>query len=202
MSEFFDTLIRTIGGWYVDGGTIVWWIYRVLSILVIYKTFYSILGAFFTRIFPEAKKKHKYAIVIAARNEEKVIGNLLDSINAQDYPKKLLTTFVVCDNCTDHTKKIAQKHGAICYERFDDKRKTKGYALQYLFECIERDYGRQSFEGFFIFDADNLLEPDYVTRMNEAFDAGEKIITSYRNSKNIDENWINCFQKSLLYKKN
>ena len=47
---------------------------------------------------------HKYAVVIAARNEEKVIGNLLDSIKQQDYPSELVTTFVVADNCTDKTQ--------------------------------------------------------------------------------------------------
>ena len=192
MGSFFDSLIRTIGSWYPNASNILWWIYRVLAILTIYKTFYLILGTFFTRIFPKAKKNHRYGIVIAARNEETVIGNLLDSINKQDYPKDLITTFVVCDNCTDNTKKVAKKHGAICYERNDLEHKTKGYALQYLFECIEKDYRRDSFEGFFVFDADNLLELDYITRMNEAFDAGEKIITSYRNTKNFDENWISA----------
>ena len=190
MGSFFDNLIRTIGSWYPSGTSILWWIYRILAILTVYKTFYLIIGTFFTRIFPKAKKNHKYGIVIAARNEEKVIGNLLDSINKQDYPKNLITTFVVCDNCTDNTRKVAEKHGAICYERHDDIHKTKGYALKYLFECIEKDYKRRSFEGFFVFDADNLLETDYITRMNESFDAGEKIITSYRNTKNFDENWI------------
>lgn len=190
MGSFFDNLIRTIGSWYPSGTSILWWIYRILAILTVYKTFYLIIGTFFTRIFPKAKKNHKYGIVIAARNEEKVIGNLLDSINKQDYPKNLITTFVVCDNCTDNTRKVAEQHGAICYERHDDIHKTKGYALKYLFECIEKDYKRRSFEGFFVFDADNLLETDYITRMNESFDAGEKIITSYRNTKNFDENWI------------
>ena len=190
MSSFFDSLINIIGSWYNDGTSIQWWIYRILAILGIYKTFYLIIGTFFTRIFPKAKHNHKYGIVISARNEEKVIGNLLDSINKQDYPKNLITTFVVCDNCTDNTKAVALKHGAICYERHDLNNKTKGFALKYLFECIERDYKRDSFEGFFVFDADNLLEPDYITRMNESFDAGEKIITSYRNTKNFDENWI------------
>lgn len=190
MSSFFDSLIRGIGGIYPSSSNILWWIYRILAILGIYKTFYLILGTFFTRLFPKAKNNHKYGIVIAARNEEKVIGNLLDSINKQDYPKNLITTFVVCDNCTDKTKEVAEKHGAICYERYDDKKKTKGFALEYLFDCIEKDYKRDSFEGFFVFDADNLLESDYITRMNEAFDSGEKIITSYRNTKNFDENWI------------
>ena len=101
----------------------------ILSIMLFYKTIYFFIGIFFTRKFKPAKKKHKYAIVIAARNEEKVIGNLIDSIKKQDYPKDLITTFVVADNCTDKTAEVVRKKGAICYERFDDEKKTKGFAL-------------------------------------------------------------------------
>lgn len=186
----FLNIINDIGSIYPTFRNINSVIGSVLSAMVIYKTIYFLIGIFFTRKFKTAKKKHKYAIVIAARNEENVIGNLLDSIKKQDYPSELLTTFVVADNCTDKTADIARKNGAICYERFDNERKTKGFALQYLFERIEEDYGRMNFEGYFVFDADNLLKKDYITRMNEAFDSGEKIITSYRNTKNFDENWI------------
>lgn len=169
-------------------------IYDILSVLITimlaYHSVYFIIGIFKTRKFKKAKVKHKYAILIAARNEEKVIGNLLDSIAKQDYPRDLLTTFVVADNCTDTTAEIARKKGAICYERFNDQDKTKGFALEFLFNNIERDYGINSFEGYFIFDADNLLNTNFVSKMNDAFDSGEKIITSYRNTKNFDENWI------------
>ena len=186
----FINIINNIGSTYPILKNINSVIGSVLSIMLIYKTVYFFIGIFFTRKFKPAKKNHKYAIVIAARNEEAVIGNLLDSINKQDYPSDLITTFVVADNCTDKTAEIVRNNGAICYERFDNERKTKGFALQYLFERIEEDYGRMNFEGYFVFDADNLLKNDYITRMNEAFDSGEKIITSYRNTKNFDENWI------------
>lgn len=189
-TEFFDNIIRSIGNIYIDSKAIYNTIGLILSILVLHKTLYAVIGLFFTRKFKPAKNKHKYAILIAARNEKNVIGNLLDSINKQDYPSDLLTTFVVADNCTDNTAEIARSKGAICYERFDDEHKTKGYALQYLLNQIEKDYGRMSFEGYFIFDADNLLNKDYISKMNNAFDSGEKIITSYRNTKNFDENWI------------
>ena len=169
-------------------------IYDILSVLITimlaYHSVYFIVGIFKTRKFKKAKVKHKYAILIAARNEEKVIGNLLDSIAKQDYPRDLLTTFVVADNCTDTTAAIARKKGAICYERFNDQDKTKGFALEFLFNNIECDNGINSFEGYFIFDADNLLNTNFVSKMNDAFDSGEKIITSYRNTKNFDENWI------------
>ena len=188
--SFFDYLMKTIGSIYPSLKHINSVIGVVITYLLFYKSIYFLLGIFFTRKFKPAKKKHKYAIVIAARNEEKVIANLLDSIKKQDYPKDLITTFVVADNCTDETAKIARDCGAICYERFDNERKTKGFALEYLFERIEEDYGRMSFEGYFVFDADNLLKSDYITKMNDAFDSGKKIITSYRHSKNFDENWI------------
>ena len=186
----FLNIINDIGNFYPTIKDINAIIGTILSAMVAYRVVYFFIGIFFTRKFKPAKKKHKYAIVIAARNEEAVIGNLLDSIKKQDYPSELLTTFVVADNCTDKTAEIARNNGAICYERFDSERKTKGFALQYLFERIEEDYGRSSFEGYFVFDADNLLKKDYITKMNDAFDSGEKIITSYRNIKNIDENWI------------
>lgn len=161
-----------------------------LSAMVLYKAIYFAIGFLFTRKFKPAKKNHKYGVLIAARNEETVIANLLDSISKQDYPKELLTVFVVADNCTDKTASIARKYGAVCYERHDTTHKTKGFALQFLFENIKKDYGIEAFEGYFVFDADNLLNKNYITKMNDAFDSGEKIITSYRNTKNFDENWI------------
>ena len=185
-----DMIIKGIGGIYPLSKDIYNILGTILSIVVVHKAFYFVIGMFFTRKFKKAKKKYKYAICIAARNESSVIGNLLDSISKQDYPKELLTVFVVADNCTDDTAKIVRKSGAICYERYDDVNKTKGYALQYLFNKIEEDYGRMNFDGYFIFDADNLLKKDYISKMNDAFDSGEKIITSYRNTKNFDENWI------------
>jgi len=190
LKEFFDFIIKSIGSIYLDSNELYAILRWIMSAIFAYKAFFWVIGMFFTREFPKAKQNHKYAILIAARNEERVIGNLLDSIKKQDYPSDLLQVFVVCDNCTDNTFKVASDKGAICYERFDEEHKTKGFALQYLFNCIEKDYGIASFEGYFIFDADNLLQIDYVKRMNESFDAGEKIITSYRNTKNFDENWI------------
>lgn len=163
-----------------------------VSYLYIYKNIYYVVGIFATRKFPPAKSRHKYAILVAARNEAPVIGNLLESIRMQDYPSELVTVFVVADNCTDDTAKLAREGGAVCYERNDTKHRTKGFALQFLIEQIRRDYGIDAFEGYFLFDADNLLKNDYISRMNDSFDAGEKIITSYRNTKNFDDNWISA----------
>ncbi len=161
-----------------------------LSILSFHEPYYQLIGLFFTRKFPPAKNYHKYAVLIPGRNEEKVIGNLIKSIKAQDYPQEYLTIFVCADNCTDNTAAVARENGAVVYEHFNPDERTKGFAVKYLFEQIQKDYGIESFEGYFMFDADNLLKKDYISRMNDSFDAGEKIITSYRNTKNWSESWV------------
>ncbi len=136
-------------------------------------------------------RHHRYAVLISARNEAAVIGHLLESIRRQDYPSDLVTVFVVADNCTDETAQTARSHGAVVYERFNRKLVGKGYALNFLLRRIERDYG-PCFDGFFVFDADNLLEPDYISQMNRTFSDGYEIVTSYRNSKNYGDNWISA----------
>ena len=184
------TILAAIGNVYHNVDAVTDVLLWALGIFGIHSTLYWLIGFFFTRKFKPAQNMHKYAICIAARNEEGVIGNLLDSIKQQDYPSELLTVFVVADNCTDRTAEVARQNGAVCYERFNDQERTKGFALKFLFENIQKDYGIDSFEGYFIFDADNLLNRDYISRMNDSFDEGVKIVTSYRNTKNFDENWI------------
>lgn len=134
----------------------------------------------------------RYAVLVSARNEESVIGQLLESVRTQDYPADHLTAFVVADNCTDATAQVSREAGAVVYERFDKVHVGKGYALHFLLTHIREEYGDDYFDGFFVFDADNLLASDYVSRMNESFGGDCQIITSYRNSKNFGDNWLSA----------
>lgn len=140
---------------------------------------------------PDAAPR-RYAVLIAARNEEAVVGELIKSIRAQRYPADLLDIFVVADNCTDGTAHVSREAGARVWERFDSKNVGKGYALDFLFKKIRSEYEFNSYEGFFVFDADNLLDENYIGEMNKTFAAGHRIITSYRNSKNYGDNWISA----------
>ena len=134
---------------------------------------------------------HRFAVLIAARNEEAVIGKLIDSINAQSYPGRLVKIFVAADNCTDATAEAARSHGAEVYERYDMTRRGKGYALDFLLREIKlRGHGR--FDGYIVLDADNVLDRDFILHMNETFSAGHDIVTCYRNSKNYGDNWISA----------
>lgn len=137
-----------------------------------------------------AKELHTYAVVISARNESAVIGNLIESIKKQNYPEELVDVYVVADNCTDNTAQVAKEAGAIVYERSNLELRGKGYALDYVFKIIHSGENADKYDGFMVFDADNLLDPNYISEMNKVFDNGYRVITSYRNSKNYDTNWI------------
>lgn len=115
-----------------------------------------------------AAAPHRFAVLIAARNEETVIGDLLDSLHAQDYDMSLITVFVIADNCTDRTAAIASEKGAVVYTRQNKQAVGKGYALEALLAHIKSDYP-DGYDAYLVFDADNLLAPDFLTRMNESF---------------------------------
>ena len=130
---------------------------------------------------------HRFAVLIAARNEAAVIGNLIDSLKRQTYPAERIAIYVVADNCTDRTADVAHEHGAKVVRRFDRNRTGKGFALHYLLRRIKKQY-----DAYLVFDADNVVDPNYIREINKTFSDGYDIVTSYRNSKNYGDNWISA----------
>lgn len=171
------------------------WISKLIAVLFFLCYFYQFLYIPISwrrqKEKPLISRCNQYAVLICARNEEAVIGDLLDSIKAQTYPGALIHPFVMADNCTDNTAAIAAAHGATVYHRTNRALVGKGYALEALLNAICNDYP-SGFDGYFVFDADNLLSPDYIERMHETFSQGYEIVTSYRNSKNYSDNWISA----------
>jgi cellulose synthase/poly-beta-1,6-N-acetylglucosamine synthase-like glycosyltransferase len=139
-----------------------------------------------------AKINHRFAVLVSARNERAVIGDLIHSIQVQNYPQELIDIFVIADNCTDDTAEIARAAGAHVFERENHEQVGKGYALDYGYKLIQRYYGDKGYEAYFVFDADNVLDVNYFREMNNTFDSGAIASTSYRNSKNFDSNWISA----------
>ena len=170
-----------------------WSIVLLFTLLYLYQGFYLVVGLLLRRHKDrhEPSRLHRFAVVVSARNEEQVIGELLDSLRKQDYPRELLDLYVVADNCTDDTAGAARKAGAFVYERRDPIHKGKGYAMDYLFRRLKEE-GKDCYDGYFVFDADNLVDPSFVREMNRTFDKGYDAVTCYRNSKNFGDNWISA----------
>lgn len=156
-----------------------------------YQFAYVLIPFFAKKRWKDNEKLNRFAVLISARNEEAVIGNLIDSIKDQDYPSHLFEVFVVADNCTDSTASIARRHGAKVYERHDMSRIGKGYALSFLLGRIHAEFG-SVYDGYFVFDADNLLSTDYISQMNRVFSERYPIVTGCRNSKNFGDSWVSA----------
>ena len=170
-------------------------VFAVFTLMYAYQFLYAIVGFIYrkpVKMEGEPSAYHKFAIIIAARNERVVIANLIDSIKSQNYPKEALDVIVIADNCTDDTAEICRRKGAIVYERNNQELIGKGYALDFLFKTMMENGTFDTYEGYCVLDADNLLDENFIAEMNKMFDKGHRILTSYRNSKNYDDNWISA----------
>ncbi|MCI8700553.1 MAG: glycosyltransferase family 2 protein [Clostridia bacterium] len=135
-------------------------------------------------------KNHKFMAIIPAHNEETVIGNLIESLKRQNYEKELYDIYVIADNCTDNTAKIAEEMGTIVYKRFSNTEKTKGAALNwFLQQKIKED---ADYDAFFVFDADNIVDENFIVNMNKKLCQGEDVVQGYRDIKNPTDNWISA----------
>lgn len=162
------------------------------TICYLYQIVYLIVPFFEKRRKHKPVRLHRFAVLIAARNEEAVLPHLLESIRNQGYPAELLDTYVVADNCTDRTAEVARANGAQVFQRFNKQQVGKGYALDFLLKQIDGNVGLDRYDAFLVFDADNLLEPDYVSQINQTYSDGYEAFCGYRNTKNFGGNWLSA----------
>lgn len=121
----------------------------------------------------------KFAVLIAARNEELVIGPLINSLLTQEYPSDLYDIWVVPNNCTDNTALAARNFGAEVLECTVPV-KSKGEVLRFAYNRLR---GRR-YDAWLVFDADNVVDSRFLAEMNNARMAGARAAQGYRDSKN------------------
>ena len=112
----------------------------------------------------------RFACLVAARNEEAVIGALVESLKKQDYPDALYDIFVIPNNCTDDTESEALCAGAKIFRCFEPVR-CKGDALHEAVAWLLP----QRYDAFCVFDADNVADEQFLARMNDAFCAAAQV---------------------------
>ena len=170
---------------YILQEALVW----IITIFWVYQLVISICSLINFKEKPIlAEKTNKFMAIIPAHNEEAVVENLIMSLQKQDYPRDSYDIYVIADNCTDDTAKIAKKAGAIVYERFDSMHKTKGAALNwFLAQKIEED---APYDAFCIFDADNIVDVNFLKNMNKKLCQGETVVQGYRDIKNPTDSWV------------
>ncbi|CUP58962.1 glycosyl transferase family 2 [Clostridium baratii] len=173
-------------------GNIIYAVTAVFQVFVFFITMYFLILAFFGLFRRKEKKNYtpvkKFAMIVAAHNEEVVIGKLIESMQKLNYPKELYDIFVIADNCTDKTAEISREYGVNVFERFSEDKRGKGYALEWMFsKLFKMD---KKYDSICIFDADNLVHEDFLKEINSKMLEGYKVVQGYIDSKNPNDSWI------------
>lgn len=140
--------------------------------------------------FPQKKReKHKFCILIPARNESNVIEELLTSIEKQTMKIPREDVYIIVEDKNDLTVSIVDKHKMNIVFRKDLSKKRKGYALDDAIKDILLK--NKKYTAYFILDADNVLDKNFIKKLSSDFDNGYDVGIGYRNTKNGD-NLVAC----------
>ncbi len=133
-----------------------------------------------------ASSRLNFAILIPAHNEEAMLGTLLESLADLAYAKDHYAVYVVADNCTDTTAELARATGWVhVYERFDQDKRGKGYALKWLLQKLEED--RLIYDAYVFLDADSVVEPTFLQAMNRELVRGAQALQACHTVLNVTE---------------
>jgi Glycosyltransferases, probably involved in cell wall biogenesis len=184
----------------IPAATLVLWIFSFF--LIVYAGYYFAISLFAFKTIRHQESfppQNKFAILIAARNEARVIGDLINSLKNQDYPSELFEIFVIPNRCVDNTSTVASEHGASVLE-CPIQVNSKGQVLSFAFGHLLKT--RKDFDAFCIFDADNLADPEFLKEMNNSLCSGYHAAQGYRESKNPTDTIISACYTIYYYNLN
>ena len=168
--------------------TIYLWLMAVMILLNLPALWLGVMFLFALRrhkTYPKAKAENRFAVIIPARNESHVVGNLIAALKAQDYPAEKIDVFVAVNNTTDDTEAVSLAAGAKiipCKGRIT----CKGDVLHQAMEALLP----MNHDAYAVFDADNIPAPDFISRMNDALCAGERVCKGRLKAGNYTDSWV------------
>ncbi len=153
------------------------------SFSVFYLFIFSIAGKFFYKekyVQSANKPFAKIAVLIPGYKEDNVILSTAKNILHSDYPKELFEIFVIADSFKRETLNELRKLPVQVLEVYFEK-STKTKSLNAAFDIIKNSY-----DIALICDADNMLAPDFLRKVNRAFSNGAMAVQGKRVAKNIE----------------
>lgn len=161
-----------------------WFLFFITTGTVLYLGIFSIASLFSrTTNINEAKIKRRFIILIPAYKQDHVIEQTILSILAQSYPQRLFDVTVISDHQSEITNmRLAQYPITLLTPNFAESSKAK--SLQYAILNLPEF---KIYDIAMILDADNIVEQDFLTKMNDAYEsAATKAIQAHTVSRNRD----------------
>ncbi|MEB3164535.1 MAG: glycosyltransferase family 2 protein, partial [Prochlorothrix sp.] len=134
---------------------------------------------------PEQREQWpRVSLLVAAKNEEKVIGNLVQALCTLDYPRDRYEVWIIDDNSSDRTPDVLnsfqdQYEHLRVFRRSPEAKGGKSGALNQVIPLTQGDF-------LAVFDADAQVPPDILQRVLPLFEVPQvgavqmrKAITNY-----------------------
>lgn len=129
---------------------------------------------------PKTEKQRKYAVLIPGYKEDNVIIEVASDALKQNYPQELYDVVVIADSFKKETLEALNKLPIQVIEVSFDL-STKSKALNKAMAQLPEDY-----DVAVVLDADNLMEVDFLQKINIAFDNGFIAVQGHRVAKNYN----------------
>ena len=126
------------------------------------------------------KEYFTYLVLYPAYNEDRVIVNSVKTFLAQYYPYSSFHMAVISDHMQPETnQKLAELPITLLQPVFEKSSKAK--AMQFAMNQLKEEY-----DYVIVMDADNVVNPDFLEKLNESCAKGYKAIQCHRCAKNSD----------------
>ena len=127
-------------------------------------------------------RQFTFLVLYPAYNEDRVIVNSVTTFLGQYYPYKGFHVAVISDHMQPETnEKLAQLPITLLQPVFEKSSKAK--AMQYALQQIQTEY-----DYIVILDADNVVEQDFLAKLNDVCNKGYDAIQCHRCAKNSNNN--------------
>ena len=128
-------------------------------------------------------RKNRFAVIVPARDESKIIEGCLKSLKKQTYDENLIDIYVVVNDSKDKTIKIAGGFDNVATMVVKDQ-KCKGDALDGCLKVI-LEKSPDKYDAYLIVDADNFATENLIEEFNNALASGRQVF----NAKKLIKNW-------------
>ncbi len=154
-------------------------IFCICLITVAYTFVFSIAGHFYkAKQYENNDKFKKIAVLIPAYKEDEVIVNSAKQALLQKYPSHFYDVYIIADSLKESTLEALKKLPVqLITVKFEIS--TKAKALNEAFRQISKPY-----DFALILDADNVMAPDFLCKINNAAVSGCYAIQGHRAAKN------------------
>lgn len=152
-----------------------------IGLAVLYFTGLALAGHFYKSLLPNSNSTLKrFAVFVPGYKEDFVIVNVIKKLTSLSYPKDLFDIVVIADSFKPETiQALSALPVTLLQPAFEKSSKAK--SLNYAFNTLTKNY-----DVVVILDADNVVESDFLNRINQYMQDGIRAVQAQRVAKNTD----------------